>query len=101
MAALTIEVSYNGSPAPFANITITQQSGFFREFKTNSTGGYSSGYTLMPGTYIITASFNGYSATSTVTLAADATTRLSFSLPDPPPLAVPRSWWNGLGQALG
>ncbi|MDG6919091.1 MAG: carboxypeptidase regulatory-like domain-containing protein [Nitrososphaerota archaeon] len=101
MAALTIEVSYNGSPAPFANITITQQSGFFREFKTNSTGGYSSGHTLMPGTYIITASFNGYSATSTVTLAADATTRLSFSLPDPPPLAVPRSWWNGLGQALG
>jgi len=89
MSDLITQVDYNGTPAAYANLTLTaSSSGYLRMFQANSTGGFDSGYSLLPGSYDLTASVGMYNFTVPVTLTADNTTYVVINVPDPPPAAV-------------
>ncbi|MDG6928551.1 MAG: carboxypeptidase regulatory-like domain-containing protein [Nitrososphaerota archaeon] len=99
MAGLTVQALYNGTPAAFANLTLTYSNGLARQLKANGTGVYGSGYSLLPGTYSLTASFDGYNSTVSLTLSAGNTTYAVVSITDPP-AAVPSSEAPGTGASV-
>ncbi|MDG6907880.1 MAG: carboxypeptidase regulatory-like domain-containing protein, partial [Nitrososphaerota archaeon] len=71
MAELNMGVLFNGLPAAHANFTLYGPNGYARNLAVNGAGIFSSGYTMMPGSYSAVAYYNGTSANAVFSLTAD------------------------------
>ncbi len=78
--ALNLTVLYNGAPAPGASIMLSPGN---YTFLTGRDGKFSGAYVLAPGTYFLTASFNGQSASASITISDYKTTGATVRISGP------------------